>query len=507
MGKMIPPTSPDAPRFDGSPETLLEYLNCVRTLCATANSSEGMLIRYTIACAAQSVPDEALCWQYILDAYQCHSNYRDFIYLILQAYPGVSDDGFFDEITCDDPADTLQISEPIPQTPCADEHDPIEDPATWTYQDRLYALHGPNAALYLSDDCDSCNSEPEIEEVVPFVADLLGLQFEPCDVAPCAPEEEPPLLNFDPAASVPDSLSTSTDKEVLFAFDTDLFGLEFPVDETVGFPSEDPILIDLDFALEDSAPDPMTLCSGLSLLEGLMFDAPPEVPRYPPGLSHIPQARIRSHSLSLIDVASDMTLPSLGLMFDIDAYDAPCEDLCSGAFPTLPALIRTPCDFLDSACDDLPSGTTLIMQSSDPVIRNALDSQCEDLCSFAHPVLVAVAPIAPPHPRMRRTTRRTKPHMSGTHSHCCTHAPDRIWTHSCPPWTTVAIILRRCTRRRHCHSLFPIQQPGRRRLGSHLIRRRRKRRWYKRRRRRPRPDDPTFPPPFPLYLTPSPSFA
>ncbi|KAJ8594070.1 hypothetical protein M405DRAFT_858424, partial [Rhizopogon salebrosus TDB-379] len=195
-------------------------------------------------------------------------------------------------------------------------HDPIEDPATWTYQDRLYALHGPNAALYLSDDCDSCNSEPEIEEVVPFVADPPGSQFEPCDVAPCAL-----------AGSVPDSLSTSTDKEV-FAFDADLFGLEFPVDETVGFPSEDPILINLDFALEDSAPDPTTLCSGLSQLEGLMFDAPREVPRYPPGLSHIPQARIRSHWLPLIDVASDMTLPSLGLMFDIDAYDQPHVRTC-----------------------------------------------------------------------------------------------------------------------------------------------------------------------------------
>jgi hypothetical protein len=62
MGKIIPPTSPDAPRFDGSPETLLEYLNHVRTLCTTANASEGMLIRYTIACAAQSAPDEALSY-------------------------------------------------------------------------------------------------------------------------------------------------------------------------------------------------------------------------------------------------------------------------------------------------------------------------------------------------------------------------------------------------------------------------------------------------------------
>jgi hypothetical protein len=455
MGKMIPPTSPNAPRFNGSPETLLEYLNCIRTLCTTANTSEGVLIRFTIAYATQSTPDEALCWQYLLDEYQCHSNYRDFIYLILQMYPGVSDDGSFNsEITCINPVDTLQISEPILQTPCVDE----QDPATRTYQARLYALHGPNAALYLSDDRDSCNSEPEIEEVVPFAADLLGLQFEPCDAAPCAPEEEPPLLNFDLAGSVLDSLSTSTDKEV-FTFDADLFGLEFPVDETVGFPSEDPILIDLDFALEDSTPDPMTLSSRLSQLEGLMFDAPPEVPQYPPGLSHIPQARTRSHSLPLIDVASDMTLPSLGLVFDIDTYDASCEDLCSGAFPTLPALIRTPCDFLDSACDDLPSRTTPIMSASDPVIHNALDSQCEDLCSFVHPILPAVTPIAPLHPRMHRTTRRTKSHMSGTHSHCRTHAPDHIRTRSCPPWTTVAIILWRCTGRRCCHSLFPIQQP------------------------------------------------
>ncbi|KAJ8579262.1 hypothetical protein M405DRAFT_870497 [Rhizopogon salebrosus TDB-379] len=141
-----------------------------------------------------------------------------------------------------------------------------------------------------------------------------------------------------------------------------------------------------------------------------MFDAPPEVPRYPPGLSHIPQARIRSHSLPLIDVASDMTLPSLGLTFDIDAYDASCEDLSSGAFPTLPALIRTPCDFLDSACDDLPSGTTPIMQSSDPSLPlHPLTPGCvgplvvpSPTCpepirtvTFMHPTAFGLVPVHP----------------------------------------------------------------------------------------------------------------
>ena len=83
-----------APYFDGAPEHFRAYLERVRTLCAHFKASEEVLITCTIAYAILSDKEDGVYWGEIWKEHR--PNYRDFIYLIAEMYPGVSLDGFFD---------------------------------------------------------------------------------------------------------------------------------------------------------------------------------------------------------------------------------------------------------------------------------------------------------------------------------------------------------------------------------------------------------------------------
>jgi len=122
---MPPVSSPDAPKFDGSPENLRTFLEEVRTLCTncisfSSSNQDYFLIRFTIAFAYPCVPDDALYWQ---DIYrERRFSYRDFIGFIAEMYPDVSFDGFFDApASCTSP-DVPPISDSVPVASTTVEH-------------------------------------------------------------------------------------------------------------------------------------------------------------------------------------------------------------------------------------------------------------------------------------------------------------------------------------------------------------------------------------------------
>ena len=491
--------SPDAPKFDGSPENLRNFLEDVRTTCAPFSPSDYFLIRFTIAYAYPGAPDDALYWQ---DIYQkSHFSYRDYIDFIAEMYPEVSFDGFFDApASCTSP-NVPPISESVPVASTTVEHQHIRLTASQKYPE-LAALHGPNADILLADECQFCdyrfNSEipdlsseetalSDFDSAFPdessCISDVLPAEPEPSPMLPLAytPAVEPPLLDFDSEISDLDSIDIP---EVLMTSCTDLLGLEFQVNNAVDMSVEIPVLLDLESDAEDCANDP-PLSPEFPELEGIVFTVQ-EVPRYPPGLPHIPCPWKRFSSGSLLDGIPDASLPLSALAQDLVRFDGSCGDLYSDALPSLTSSPWSPCNLLDSVCDDLPAEAIPVLQSSAPVIRNILDSECDDLSVLMHPVLPAVSvpsPVTrPPRSRKCRERRPLHPEISCPASDHSTVPSEP--THSHPPPV-----------KQHSHALYPIQPPRRRRSGFCCRRRRRKRRWNKRRRRRPGPDDHTLPPP------------
>ena len=240
---MPPVNSPDAPKFDGSPENLRTNLEEVRTVCTNciyflSSNQDYFLIRFTIAFTYPCVPDDALYWQ---DIYQerCFS-YRDFIDFIAEMYPSVSFDGFFaPPASCTFP-DIPPVSDSVPVASTTVEHQDAKLTPSQKYPE-LAALLGPNADIYLSDDCDFCDSksdseipdesseEPALPDSDSEIPDVSSCTADVLPAGPASPPAvEPPLLNFDSETSDLDSTDAA---EVLLMSCTDLLGLEFQVND------------------------------------------------------------------------------------------------------------------------------------------------------------------------------------------------------------------------------------------------------------------------------------